>query len=140
MNKGRALPGLALVAAITLFVAGATAAHHSLTGDYDTSATASLEGVIREFHFVNPHPYITVEIRRNGRTERWKMEMDNRGELAAIGMTSTTLKNNDKITVTGSPGRSGAKILYIRKLERPGDGFWYEQAGMEPRMGFSKGN
>jgi hypothetical protein len=138
MNKERIFSGLAIAAAFTLFVAGATA-HHSLTGDYDTSATATLEGVIREFHFVNPHPYITVEIRRNGRTERWKMEMDNRGELAAIGMTATTFKNSDRITVTGSPGRSAAKILYIRKLERPGDGFWYEQDGMEPRMGFSKG-
>jgi hypothetical protein len=138
MNKGRILP--ALTAVIALFMAGGTAAHHSLTGDYDTSATATFEGVIREFHFVNPHPYITVEIRRNGRTERWKMEMDNRGELAAIGMTSTTFKNGDQITVSGSPGHSGAKALYVRKLDRPKDGLWYEQEGFEPRMGFSKGN
>jgi hypothetical protein len=79
-----------------------------------------------------------VEVRRDGRAERWKMEMDNLGELAAIGMTSSTFRSGDAITVSGSPGRSGAKALYIRKLDRPKDGFWYEQDSTEPSLGFSR--
>lgn len=119
--------------AFTLLVA-----HHSLTGSYDTSATAKLEGIIREFHFVNPHPYLTVEITRAGKTQRWKMEMDNRVELADIGMTNSTLRNGDRITVSGSPGHNDEPLLYIRRLDRPRDGFWYEQIGFEPRMGTTK--
>ena len=137
MNKRR-LPTLALTAFVMLLAAGATAAHHSLSGIYDTNANISFEGVIREFHFVNPHPFLTVEIRRDGRTQLWKMEMDNLGELGAIGMTGTTFRNGDRITVSGNPGRSGAKTLYIRKLDRPKDGLWYEQDETTPAMGTSR--
>ena len=114
-------------------------AHHSLTGSYDISAQITLEGTVREFHFVNPHPYLTVEATRDGKTQRWKMEMDNSSELIQIKMTGSTLKNGDKITVSGSPGRDNAPALYIRRLDRPSDGFWYEQVGSEPRMGMGMG-
>ena len=137
MSEKRVLPALALTA-ILVFSATVPAGHHSLSGIYDTSASVTFEGVIREFHFVNPHPYLTVEIRRSGRTESWKMEMDNLGELAAIGMTNTTFRKDDQIKVSGSPGREGAKSLYIRKLDRPKDGLWYEQDDATPAMGISK--
>jgi hypothetical protein len=114
-------------------------AHHSLTGAYDTSTRITLEGTIREFHFVNPHPYLTVEATRDGKTRRWKMEMDNRSELAQIRMTPSTLKTGDKVTVSGSPGRDDSPALYIWRLDRPSDGFWYEQVGTEPRMGMGTG-
>lgn len=110
-------------------------AHHSVTGSYDTSVSISIEGTIREVHFVNPHPYLTVEATRDGKKQRWKMEMDNRSELIQIKMTATTLKNGDKIAVSGSPSRDGAPTLYIWRLDRPSDGFWYEQIDAGPRIG-----
>lgn len=137
MNERRILPRLAITVAITLFAAGTTAAHHSLSGIYDTGANVRFEGVIREFHFVNPHPFLTVEVRVDRRTERWKMEMDNRGELVAIGMTSKTFQSGDRITVSGNPGHAGARTLYIRKLDRTKDRFWYEQDDTTPSMGTS---
>jgi hypothetical protein len=118
--------------AITLFL---VFAHHSLTGSYETGATITVGGTIRDFQFVNPHPYLSVEVTRAGKTQRWKMEMDNRSELTQIGMTNSTLKNGDKVTVSGSPGRDDQPMLYIRRLDRPADGFWYEQVGSEPKMG-----
>ena len=124
--------------AFVLLAAGSAAAHHSLSGPYDTSATASYEGVVRAFHFVNPHPYLTVEIRVSGRNQNWKLEMDNLGELAAIGMTATTFKNGDRVTVAGYPGRDGARTLYLRKLDRPKDGFWYTQDDSMPEMGYTR--
>lgn len=110
-------------------------AHHSLTGSYDTNSRIMLEGTVREFQFVNPHPFVFVEVTRAGKTQRWKMEMDNRFELEGIGMTRSTLKNGDKVTLTGSPGHNDQPILYIWRLDRPADGFWYEQVGSEPKMG-----
>ncbi len=136
MSKGRILPILAVTLMTALSGIGATTAHHSLSGVYDTAANASFQGVIREFHFVNPHPYLMVEIRPNGRSERWKMELDNRVELVAIGMTGTTFRSGDQITVSGNPGLAGAKTLYVRKLERSKDRFWYEQDETTPAMGF----
>ena len=123
---------------VILAAAGVAAAHHSLSGLYDTSANANFEGVIREFHFVNPHPFLTLEVRRNGRNQRWKLEMDNLFELTAIGMTATTFKSGDQVTVSGNPGREGAQSLYLRKLDRQRDGFWYTQEDTEPRMGVNR--
>jgi hypothetical protein len=121
--------------AIALFL---VFAHHSLTGSYDTSASITVEGTVRDFQFVNPHPYLFVEVTRAGKTQRWKMEMDNRSELTGIGMSNSTLKSGDKVTVSGSPGRDDQPTLYIRRLDRPADGFWYEQVGSDPKMGIRK--
>ena len=60
--------------------------------------------------------------------------MDNRFELADIGMTSATLKPGDRVVVTGSLGRTEPRTLYIRQLDRPADGFRYEQVGSRPRV------
>ena len=60
--------------------------------------------------------------------------MDNRWELVEVGMTRETLKRGDRIIVTGSPAREQAASLYIRKLDRPADGFQYEQVGSSPRI------
>jgi hypothetical protein len=117
----------------------AHAAHHTLTSVYDSSRQMSIEGVIAQFQFINPHPFVIVDVKSDdGRMRQWKLEMDNRYELADIGMTEETLKPGDRVIVSGSPGRSQPQILYIRKLDRPSDGFQYEQVGSSPRARFPK--
>lgn len=117
-----------------LTIAAASHAHHSLDGVYDSSRQVTIEGVIRQFHFVNPHPYITVDVKTADSTEPWRLEMDNRYELADIGMSAETLKPGDRVVVSGSPGRTQKTSLYVRKLDRPADGFIYEQVGSSPRI------
>ena len=109
--------------------------HHSIAGVYDTSQQVTVEGVVTQFQFVNPHPFVTLDVRSaGGAAQQWRLEMDNRGELSQIGMTADTLKQGDRVVVTGSPGRTLAQSLYIRKLDRPTDGFSYEQVGSSPRI------
>ena len=40
----------------------------------------------------------------------------------------------DRVVVTGSLGRTEPRTLYIRQLDRPADGFRYEQVGSTPRV------
>ena len=111
-------------------------AHHSIAGAYDSSKPVTVEGTVRQFHFINPHPFVTVTVKdAKGGTKDWRMEMDNRWELEAIGMAASTLNAGDRVIVTGSRGRQQADSLYIRRLDRPADGFWYEQVGTTPRAG-----
>jgi hypothetical protein len=70
----------------------------------------------------------------DGKTEEWRLEMDNRSELESIGMTADTLRPGDRVVVAGSLARSMPNSLYIRRLERPADGFVYEQVGSSPRI------
>ena len=129
-----ALLAVALVAAGAATGAGLRA-HHSLSGVYDSSDQASIEGSVVQFHFVNPHPYLTVRVAdAGGRTADWRLEMDNRFELERIGMTAETFRPGDRVTARGSRGHRKANSLYVRRLERPSDQFWYEQVGSSPRM------
>jgi hypothetical protein len=110
-------------------------AHHSLSGSYDTSREITVEGVITQFQFVNPHPFVTISVEaRNGEKQLWRLEMDNRSELTQIGMNSGTLKPGDRVVVSGSPGHSDARTVYIRRLDRPVDGLRYEQIGSTPSI------
>ena len=109
--------------------------HHSVSGMYDTSQQVTFEGVVAQFHFVNPHPYVTLEVRQDGGgTQQWRLEMDNLRELVQVGMTGETLKPGDRVVVKGNPVKSKSQGLYIRKLDRPADGFQYEQVGSSPQI------
>ena len=110
-------------------------AHHSIAGAYDTSQQVTIEGVVTRFQFVNPHPYLVAEVKDGGgKAQPWRLEMDNRWELVEIGVDNETLKPGDRIVVTGSPARNQAQSLYVRKLERPADGFRYQQIGTRPSI------
>ena len=110
-------------------------AHHSLAGVYDSTKPVAIEGTVTEFHFVNPHPFVTVSVKGDGgRAAEWRLELDNRYELEAIGMTSRTLMRGDRITARGSRAREG-NGMYVLRLDRSADGFWYAQVGTTPRTG-----
>jgi len=117
------------------FSANTALSHHSIAGIYDSSREVTVEGTVTQFHFVNPHPFLNIEVRKaGGAVQQWRLEMDNRYELVEIGMTAETLKQGDRVTVAGSPAREQPQSLYIRKLQRPADGFLYEQIGSTPRI------
>lgn len=110
-------------------------AHHSIAAIYDGSRQLLLDATVTKFDFIHPHPVLTVEVAEpRDQSGTWRLEMDNRFELADIGMTAETFRSGDRVVVTGSPGRSNARSLYIRKLERPADGFEYEQMGFRPAI------
>jgi hypothetical protein len=111
-----------------------TDAHHSISGAYDTRQQVTIEGIVTEFQFIHPHPFVTIDVGQGGDSAQWRLEMDNRRELVQIGMTSDTLKQGDRIVVTGNPARAGRQSLYVRRLDRPADGFRYEQIGSRPRI------
>jgi hypothetical protein len=134
-RHNRFVTGRLLLAAGILASATGAAAHHSIAAVYDRNASITLEGVVSEFRLVNPHAFLTMAVERDGRAEAWKLELDNRAELADIGVRSDTLKPGDRIVATGSRARDGSRSIYALRLDRGADGFWYEQVGSSPRIG-----
>jgi hypothetical protein len=112
--------------------------HHSLSGVYDSADQRSLHGAVVEFRFVNPHPVLVIEVEDDSGARRlWELEMDNRSELARIGVTAETFRPGDTVFVRGSIGLTRPRTLYLRRLDRPADGLWYEQRGSRPYIGTS---
>jgi hypothetical protein len=135
---------LALVAAALALSVLALQAHHSISSVYDSSRRVTLEGVVSQFQLVNPHPFLVIDVIEprdargdTGTTQSWRLEMDNLWELAAIGITASTLRPGDRVRVSGSLARAQAQRLYLLRLDRPADGFWYEQVGQSPKISTS---
>jgi Family of unknown function (DUF6152) len=129
------MSGSILPVIVAAAVGGATSgAHHSIASVYDSSRQATIAGTVIRIQFINPHPFVTIKVDAGGKADEWTLEMDNRSELASIGMTADTLRPGDHIVVRGSLARTQPNSLYIRRLERPLDGFLYEQIGSNPRI------
>jgi len=125
-----------LAVAAAMVICGAVSqAHHSISSVYDSSRRVTVEGTVAEFQLINPHPFLLIDVTdRAGNAQRWRLEMDNRSELVAIGVTANTLKPGDRVVVKGSLARTQPQALYLLRLDRPADGFWYEQVGNSPRI------
>ena len=124
------------IVVVVLALGGVRAgAHHSISSVYDSSRQANIEGIVAQFQLINPHPFLLIDVTdRTGSPQRWRLEMDNRSELVAIGVTANTLKPGDRVVVRGSLARAQSQALYLLRLDRPADGFWYEQVGNSPRI------
>jgi hypothetical protein len=110
-------------------------AHHAISAIYDNSKPITIQGTVVEFHFVNPHPYLTVDVvDERGKSQMWQLEMDNRFELVDVGMTADTYKPGDRLVVRGGPARGRSNAVYALRIDRPSDGFRYEQVGTSPRI------
>ena len=110
-------------------------AHHSIPGLYDRTREATVEGVVTEFRFINPHPFLILSANAGtAAPQSWHILMDNHFELGRAGITADTFKPGDLVVVTGDPGRTQAWSLYLRRLDRPADGFRYEQVDGNPTI------
>ncbi len=123
------------VAASLLSVWAPAAAHHAITSIYDSGNPITIDAVVVEFQFINPHPFVVVETGDGNGRRQWRLDMDNRYELVDVGMSADTLRKGDRIVARGGPARDRSLRIYVRRLERPADGFWYEQAGSSPKIG-----
>ena len=120
---------------IALATPVAALAHHSISGVYDSSRQVTIDGHIVEFQFVNPHPVLVVAPSgAEAANGPWRLEMDNRYELADIGVTAKTFRPGEHVVATGSAARDESRSLYLMKLDRPSDGLRYEQIGSSPHI------
>jgi hypothetical protein len=80
---------------IALCLVTSAYAHHSAAG-VDQSKTVSLEGVVKEFKWANPHSYLEIEVKNaKGVTEIWNLEMMPPTYLVRAGWKSNTVKPVD---------------------------------------------
>jgi hypothetical protein len=88
-------------------IAGAAFAHHSAAG-IDRTKTITVEGVVKEFKWANPHSWLDVAVpNAKGGTDVWSFEMNPPAYLVRSGWKSSTVKPGDKIKVTANPFMNG---------------------------------
>ena len=103
------LKSLSLAAMAAYAVAFPAWAHHS-HGNYQLTEYTLLEGTVKEFHMVNPHTWIYLEVTdAGGQPNLWALEATGIRGLTRIGVTRDTVKVGDTISVRCHRLRDGSK-------------------------------
>ena len=67
-----------------------------------------------------------------GVPEQWRGELDNRSELAEIGVRASTFQPGDRIVVKWKrQPHAATESVRPQAIDRAADGFWHEQVGQE---------
>jgi hypothetical protein len=108
MTRPISLAPYAVVFCSVLLGALPTSAHHALTA-YDRNQSKSVEGVVKEFRFVNPHSRLLLTVQApDGSMKTWDFEGGGVRRLQSRGLTANTIAAGDKITVSYNPMRNGS--------------------------------
>ena len=93
------------------------AAHHSFAM-FDQKKVMSLDGMVHQFQWTNPHAFIELDVVNRGRTQRWAIELNSPNNLTRQGWRRSSLRVGEKITVRIAPlrnGHAGGLFLDLRK-------------------------
>ena len=75
---------------------------------FDNNKTITLNGVVEEFQWTNPHSHLVVKVRdAKGGAQAWMVETSSPAQLTRRGWKRSSVKANDKIQVEIHPLRSG---------------------------------
>jgi len=87
---------------------GLASAHHSYSS-FDMAKTIKLNGVVKEWHWTNPHSFIVLQVTdAAGHTSDATLETNGPGYLARQGWKRESLHEGDKISATIHPMRDGS--------------------------------
>ena len=123
---------LGTLAAVTLIVALASPlwAHHSVSGQFDTSKPIVLKGVVSKVDWMNPHVYIFLDVKEaDGSVTTWALSSLPTAMMRKAGLSKETLTGAPGVTINAVPARDGTKHLgWISKITYA-DGHFFLLAG-----------
>ena len=105
-------------------------AHHSFLSIYDQDSVLTVEGVVTEVWFENPHSRVYVEAtQEDGEKVVWESETYPRNILVRRGWNHNDLKAGDEVILKGRRAKNGTTRMQMLSLTRPSDG--WEGIGFE---------
>jgi hypothetical protein len=118
----------AFTMALALVAPASAVAHHS-PARFDTDQVITVEGVVTEYEWANPHVYIYLaQTTDAGETVDWEVEGLPPAILRRQGWSESTLRAGDRVAVTGNPARSSTG-LFLTGLQRDGTTLYDRQSG-----------
>ena len=88
--------------------------HHAISATYDEDAIGTIQGVVVEVFWANPHVHYYLEVINDAEvTELWDIETGNLIGLSRSGWTKETIEVGDYIKVSGNLGREGTRRLNL---------------------------
>ena len=101
-------------ASMACLYCGLAQGHHAISASYDEDSIGTIEGVVVEVFWANPHVHYYMEVVNDaGAAELWDIETGNLIGLSRTGWTKETIELGDRIRVSGHLGRDGTKRLNL---------------------------
>lgn len=101
----------------SLFASGAAYAHHGVNGQFDTSKTIEVSGVVSKVRFVNPHSYVYFDVTADdGSVDEWRCELTSGSLLRRKGWSVDMFAEGTEITIHGSPARKEPTACYTETI------------------------
>ena len=98
----------AVVVTLALAASSPALAHHS-AAMFDFQKTVTLEGVVKEFQWTNPHSWVQLMVAdASGKQVEWAIESGAPNGMARQGWKRTSLTPGDKATILVHPLRDGS--------------------------------
>jgi hypothetical protein len=115
---------------IVTFIAMPSLAHHS-GAMFDNTKTITVEGVVKEFQYTNPHSWLLVDVKnKNGSVTTWGFEAEGPSTLQRSGIRRSDFAPGTKLKISGHPMRDGTPAaVWVEATRDDGKRF-------DPREGF----
>jgi hypothetical protein len=98
------------------FFAASALAHHGVAPHYDDSKQVTLDGVVTEFEFINPHSFVYLRVTdASGKSAIWHCELASRSVLARNGLKAETFAPGTRVTIMGSQARQNPTGCALRE-------------------------
>ncbi len=105
------LPTMALIPVPGLF------AHHGAAAHFDPDDLVSLDGVVTEMRFVNPHAFVHFDVTdATGQSTEWRCELTGATLLRRRGWTPETLVPGQQIRLVGARARREANSCAVETM------------------------
>ena len=112
LSRSRAPLLSALVVMLVMFASADTAVAHHSGAMWDSAKTVTLEGIVKEFQWSNPHCWIQLLVKEagdaTGEQQEWSIEMAAPIQVRQGGWKPGTLKAGDRIRISIHPAHDGS--------------------------------
>lgn len=93
-------------------------AHHSTTATFTQDRNSTIEGVITEFKFRNPHVIIFIDVANDdGSVTNWMGEGHSATSWRRAGWDASVLNTGDKLRVSGDATIDGSPMVWLDEME-----------------------
>jgi len=98
-------------------------AHHSITAEFDTSKSFTVQGMLTKVEWVNPHAYVYVDSKDDkGIVTNYSLETGPPGNLRRAGVLRTMFVVGEQVTIEAYAAKDGTKHLGLVKAYHFADG------------------